>query len=159
MASRDTVTLSDALSIVSVLDTAAPRPPVAGGFSAAPKLGKTDAPEQFEAFVLQSFIQEMLPKNAEGVFGGGIAGDIWKSMLAEKLGFEVAQRGDLGIATMVRGDGADATRAQGEAMRAASGISDQLLKLTMSGAGHSASVPGAAVAVTAPSGGSVDGEK
>ena len=42
-----------------------------------------DVPKDFEAFVLQSFIQEMLPKKAEGVYGSGIAGDIWRSMLAE----------------------------------------------------------------------------
>jgi hypothetical protein len=161
MASRDRIIVSDSLSIVSVLNTAAPRLPAANGVSAAPapKLGKVDAPEQFEAFVLQSFIQEMLPKNAEGVFGGGIAGNIWKSMLAEKLGFEVAQRGSLGIAAMVRGNGADETRAQGEALRAASGLSNQLLTLSMSGAGHSATVPGAAVAVSSPSSASADGEK
>ena len=45
-----------------------------------------DAFGQLEALVLQTFIQSMLPKNATHVFGKGIAGDIWKSMLAEKLG-------------------------------------------------------------------------
>lgn len=64
---------------------------------------KPDAPEEFEAFVLQTFIQEMLPKEADNVFGSGIAGDIWKSLLSEKLAFEVAQRGDFGIAELVRG--------------------------------------------------------
>jgi hypothetical protein len=53
---------------------------------------------QLEAFVLQSFIQAMLPKNAPHVFGKGTAGDVWKSMLAEKLGAEIARSGQLGIA-------------------------------------------------------------
>jgi Rod binding domain-containing protein len=44
----------------------------------------------------------MLPKDAEGVYGTGIAGDIWRSMLSEKLAFEVAERGGLGIADQVR---------------------------------------------------------
>jgi hypothetical protein len=57
-----------------------------------------DAFAQLEAFVLQSFIQSMLPKNAAHVFGKGSAGEIWKSMLAEKLGHEVARSGQLGIA-------------------------------------------------------------
>ena len=43
---------------------------------------------QLEAFVLQTFIQSMLPKNATHVFGKGTAGEVWKSMLAEKLGHE-----------------------------------------------------------------------
>jgi Rod binding domain-containing protein len=57
-----------------------------------------DAFAQLEAFVLQTFIQSMLPKNASNVFGKGSAGEIWKSMLAEKLGHEVARSGQLGIA-------------------------------------------------------------
>jgi len=60
--------------------------------------GAGDAFAQLEAFVLQTFIQSMLPKNASNVFGKGSAGEIWKSMLAEKLGHEVARSGQLGIA-------------------------------------------------------------
>jgi hypothetical protein len=72
---------------------------------AAAKHATRDAAEEFEAFVLQSFIGEMLPKSADHVFGRGIAGDIWKSLLSEKLAYEVARRGDLGIAEQVRGSG------------------------------------------------------
>lgn len=74
---------------------------VTTGKSFAPQTAR-DVPKEFEAFVLQSFIQEMLPKNAEGVYGPGIAGDIWRSMMAEKLAFEVAERGGIGIADQVR---------------------------------------------------------
>lgn len=69
-----------------------------------------DAAQKFESFVLQTFIQEMLPKNAEGVFGSGIAGDFWRSMMAEKMAEQVAERGDLGIADLVRAGGAVPTR-------------------------------------------------
>jgi hypothetical protein len=62
----------------------------------APSAG--DACGKLEAFVLQTFIQSMLPKNAEHVFGKGTAGEIWKSMLAEKLGNEIAKSGQIGIA-------------------------------------------------------------
>jgi Rod binding domain-containing protein len=68
------------------------------GFAPAARQG-LDPYAQFEAFVLQSFIQSMLPKNAPGVFGKGLAGDVWKSMLAEKLGSEMARSGRIGIAT------------------------------------------------------------
>ena len=47
---------------------------------------------------MQTFIQSMLPKNAKNVFGKGIAGDIWKSMLAEKLANEVGRSGQVGLA-------------------------------------------------------------
>lgn len=60
--------------------------------------GAADAFGQLEAFVLQSFIQSMLPKNAEHVFGKGAAGDVWKSMLAEKLANELSRSGQVGLA-------------------------------------------------------------
>jgi hypothetical protein len=59
---------------------------------------RLDAYGQFEAFVLQSFVQAMLPKNATNVYGRGTAGEVWKSMLAEKIGEELARSGQVGIA-------------------------------------------------------------
>lgn len=59
---------------------------------------RLDAYGQFEAFVLQSFVQSMLPKNATNVFGKGTAGEFWRSMLAEKMGDELARSGQVGIA-------------------------------------------------------------
>ena len=57
------------------------------------------SPEQrFEAFLLQKFVSEMLPGNAESFFGKGNAGEIWKSLLAEQLGEQIAQSGVTGIA-------------------------------------------------------------
>jgi peptidoglycan hydrolase FlgJ len=53
---------------------------------------------EFEAFVLQSFIKQMLPKEAESVFGSGLSGDIYKSMMANALGDALAQRSTIGIA-------------------------------------------------------------
>jgi hypothetical protein len=57
-----------------------------------------DAYGRFEAFVLQSFMQAMLPQNASNVYGKGIAGEFWRSMLAEKMGEELARSGQVGIA-------------------------------------------------------------
>jgi peptidoglycan hydrolase FlgJ len=56
---------------------------------------------QFEAFVLQSFIQSMLPKEADNVFGEGIAGSYWSSMLAEQIGKQMARSGGIGIAEQI----------------------------------------------------------
>lgn len=53
---------------------------------------------KFEAFVLQMFVETMLPQNANDIFGKGTAGTIWRSMLAEQLGNEMAKGNGIGIA-------------------------------------------------------------
>ncbi len=60
--------------------------------------------QRFEALVLQTFIQNMLPKDTEGVYGKGLAGDMWKSQLAEHLANVVAERGGIGIARNMLAD-------------------------------------------------------
>jgi Rod binding domain-containing protein len=40
----------------------------------------------------------MLPHNATNVFGKGSAGEFWRSMLAERMGEELARSGQVGIA-------------------------------------------------------------
>jgi Rod binding domain-containing protein len=52
---------------------------------------------QFESVMLSSFIGEMLPKDAPDAFGKGMAGDMWRSMLAEKIADQLAGAGALGI--------------------------------------------------------------
>lgn len=75
--------------------------------------------QEFESFVLRSFVESMLPKDAESVFGSGTAGDVWKGMLAEKIGAEIAQSGGIGIAEQLakihpsNPTGPDATRGTG----------------------------------------------
>ena len=66
-------------------------------FKPHPK-GQAEALEQFEAFFLQSFLQEILPKDAANVYGGGLAGDVWRSMLAEQIAAQVAHSTKFGIA-------------------------------------------------------------
>jgi Rod binding domain-containing protein len=60
------------------------------------KLGKTKT--QFEAMMLSSFVNELLPKETGEVFGQGMAGDMWRSMLAEQVSMQMAKSGKLGIA-------------------------------------------------------------
>lgn len=57
--------------------------------------------QEFEAFVLQSFVETMLPGQPDNVFGKGTAGALWKSMLAEQIAREIARSGGIGIARMV----------------------------------------------------------
>ncbi|MCG2629281.1 rod-binding protein [Bradyrhizobium sp. WYCCWR 13023] len=62
------------------------------------KPGPDEVYRKFEAFVLQTFVETMLPKESEEVFGKGTAGGIWKSMLAEQLGAQLAKGKGIGIA-------------------------------------------------------------
>lgn len=79
--------------------------------AAGPSLGRKATPEsdavsykRFESMVLQTFIQNMLPKDAELVYGKGMAGDMWKSLTAGKLADVMAERGGIGIADRLLAD-------------------------------------------------------
>jgi peptidoglycan hydrolase FlgJ len=65
---------------------------------------RPEAFQKFEAMVLQTFLQSMLPQDAENVYGAGIAGDMWKSFLAQELAQQMARAGGIGIADRVLGD-------------------------------------------------------
>jgi len=66
---------------------------------------------KFEAFVLQTFIEAMLPHGSAVNFGKGVAGDVWRSMLAEQLGAAVANSGGVGIAKFLAAAHPDAKAA------------------------------------------------
>jgi hypothetical protein len=53
---------------------------------------------KFEAFILQMFVESMLPKGTEDLYGKGTAGTVWRSMLAEQIGNEMAKGNGIGIA-------------------------------------------------------------
>jgi flagellar protein FlgJ len=52
---------------------------------------------QFEAVLLNSFVGEMLPKDAPAAYGQGLAGEMWRSMLADQVSRKIASSGSLGI--------------------------------------------------------------
>ena len=54
--------------------------------------------QKFEAVVLSTFVQAMMPKDATSVFGEGLSGDMWKAQMAEKMGEQLAKNGGIGIA-------------------------------------------------------------
>jgi flagellar protein FlgJ len=75
--------------------------------AAAPKPAPNSAGEayrQFEAMVLGTFVQSMLPDEASSVYGEGLAGDMWKSILGQHLGDAISQRGGIGIANRLLND-------------------------------------------------------
>ncbi len=79
---------------------------IAGGADARSRLAAAQAsPDktkqaktQFEAMMLNSFVSELLPKDTGEVFGQGMAGDMWRSMLAEQVSTQIAKSGKLGLA-------------------------------------------------------------
>jgi hypothetical protein len=69
----------------------------------SPSLGAAETPAHkaavgLESVLLKNFVDQMLPKDVVAVFGEGVAGDVWKSMLSEKIANEVAKSGALKLA-------------------------------------------------------------
>ncbi|MDQ0326275.1 hypothetical protein J2R99_002144 [Rhodopseudomonas julia] len=56
----------------------------------------------FEAMFLSTFVQTMLPASSDAMFGGGQAGEMWRSMLAQQIATQMAAAGGIGIAETVR---------------------------------------------------------
>jgi peptidoglycan hydrolase FlgJ len=52
---------------------------------------------EFEASILKTFVDAILPKDETSVYGEGTAGDIWKSMLADQIARQIAKSGAFGI--------------------------------------------------------------
>jgi len=56
-----------------------------------------DAFRKFEALILQTFIEALLPKEDSGLYGQGTAGGLWRSMMAEQVGTRITQAGGIGL--------------------------------------------------------------
>lgn len=81
--------------------------------------------KKFEAFMLQSFVESMFAGDNQAVFGEGIAGDYWKSMMAEAVANKMADAGGIGVARMLEQQSAKKAKSEAAAQAegAASGIS------------------------------------
>jgi Rod binding domain-containing protein len=93
------------LARTSPASTAASAPD-AGAFDMRARLADADRVQgdkasqariQFEAVLLNSFVSEMLPKDTPSAYGEGMAGDMWRSMLADQVSRKIAASGTLGI--------------------------------------------------------------
>jgi flagellar protein FlgJ len=79
----------------AALNAAVPAPAPA----VAPSKRAQAAQTKLESVMLTEFIGEMLPKDAPEAYGQGYAGDMWRSMLAERIADQIAASGRLGIAS------------------------------------------------------------
>lgn len=97
--------MADLTITAEARDAAAARhPPV------APKAGMTTermrhAAREFESFYLAQALQPMFEGiSSEAPFGGGMAEDMWRSLLVDEYGKAMAKAGGIGIAdAIVRG--------------------------------------------------------
>ena len=76
---------------------------LAAGVSVRPDAQNMANPayRKFEAFMLQSFVQSMFTSDTTATFGKGIAGEYWKSMMAEAMANKMADGGGVGIARLL----------------------------------------------------------
>lgn len=59
------------------------------------------AGKDFEALFLRQTLESILPESDNAIFGGGTAGGMWRSMLADRVSGVLAERGVLGISEML----------------------------------------------------------
>ncbi|CAN7701547.1 rod-binding protein [Phyllobacterium sp. LjRoot231] len=99
--------------------------PVSGSVTDNAPLAPNPAFKKFEAFMLQSFVESMFAGDNQAVFGEGIAGDYWKSMMAEAVANKMADAGGIGVARMLEQQSAKRAKSEAatQAEGAASGIS------------------------------------
>ena len=85
--------------------------------------------QQFEAQVISTFIEQMMPEASANNFGSGTAGGVWRSMMSEQIANQVAKAGGLGIrekveAAIAARNNTDTTAASGNAVAAAQKVLD-----------------------------------
>ena len=93
--------IADTMSNISAAKAAQ-----AKGNMVNPKMDKTDvAAQEFEAvFISQMLTQMWAGVETDGMFGGGHAEDIYRSLLIDEYGKVIAQQGGLGIADHVKAE-------------------------------------------------------
>ncbi|SIQ02127.1 Rod binding protein [Rhizobium sp. RU35A] len=69
---------------------------------------------KFEASVLQTFVNSILPSDSEQVYGKGSAGEFWKSMMSEQIANQISKSGGVGIAEQVYSQSLQKLRNEGE---------------------------------------------
>jgi peptidoglycan hydrolase FlgJ len=120
-------------SAVELLDGAASKSSIQTSNKTTSK--SVEMPEEyrkFEASILQNFVNSMMPKEGEEVYGKGSAGEFWQSMMSEQIADQMSKNGGIGIAEQVfsqqlkraRGETPDATTNEDSRNQAVSMITD-----------------------------------
>ena len=129
-------------TFVAALDAAKTNKPDGGSAPAAPivplvkhRSREISPLEQFEGFVLRNFVESMLPTEASNYFGEGTAGEVWRSMMAEEIGNELAKNGGIGIADSIRSRETTALASDNGAVSATSGLERMLRQADLARAG------------------------
>jgi flagellar protein FlgJ len=65
------------------------------------KSGHAMAARKFEAFILQTWLETLLPKTEGGSFGTDGSANIWRSMMAEQLGMQLARSDVIGLQKII----------------------------------------------------------
>ncbi|MBB4095085.1 flagellar biosynthesis protein FlgJ [Ochrobactrum pecoris] len=101
---------------------------LAAGISVRPDAQNAANPayRKFEAFMLQSFVQSMFTSDTTATFGKGIAGEYWKSMMAEAMANKMADGGGVGIAKLLEEQAARNGRADAPTTLALGDVIDNL---------------------------------
>ncbi|WP_442754613.1 rod-binding protein [Methylocystis sp. JAN1] len=68
------------------------------------EVGPESPGKKFEAFLLQTWLEMLLPKEESGVFGIGASGSFWRSLMAEQLGAQLAGAGGIGVQKLIEQD-------------------------------------------------------
>jgi Rod binding domain-containing protein len=102
---EDFATFLKSTAATGATTTAANSKPAAQPTAAAGTDGGADktakahkAYQGFEAMALATMIESAMPDDASSYFGEGTAGSVWKSMLADQMAKQMAERGGVGIA-------------------------------------------------------------
>jgi peptidoglycan hydrolase FlgJ len=68
--------------------------------TSAPTAARTETlspTQKFEAFLLQGWLEALLPKEGSGIYGNGAGADVWRSMMAEQLSTQIVRAGGVGL--------------------------------------------------------------
>ncbi len=56
--------------------------------------------KKFEAFILQTWLEILLPNAGSGAYGNDQAGSLWRSFMAEQLGDQLSKNDSLGLSRL-----------------------------------------------------------
>lgn len=56
--------------------------------------------KKFEAFILQTWLEILLPNAGSGAYGNDQAGSLWRSLMAEQLGDQLSKNDSLGLSRL-----------------------------------------------------------